>query len=389
MDICLCFCRTTAVKLFPACFSNTSRNDSARRHLLQAVLPTSSRSSSSDSSYYGYISTQLLWDPSLIAKPQHSVDVAPLVLGLILGLVLIAAVAAVLLRVRRRGRRMLQYQQHGTSKHWAGPESGYPLGACCWKQPWKKDIHLQRLVANGTVGQNGSVYTATDNHTASWAAADGPGQIHEIPVLSSITNLDTSGVVGPVGSLENSRHGPMVFPPRPLLAAQNHYSGAFAVGSSLQLSAQPSPHYRELVDATHIGQYESKLSGGLDIVDGLNSVHPATITGGGYTTDGNTTIASEGTGGVGGVGGTGGQHKQHKQQVFEDARRRLGAAGGDLARSDALVLESVLGEGTFGKVFKGMCAAVKLLTVLQQRCTCFCIAWTAYYAAVLIACKCQ
>jgi hypothetical protein len=43
----------------------------------------------------------------------------------------------------------------------------------------------------------------------------------------------------------------------------------------------------------------------------------------------------------------------HKQQVFEDARKRLGATAGDLARSDALVLEAVLGEGTFGKVFKG------------------------------------
>jgi hypothetical protein len=43
----------------------------------------------------------------------------------------------------------------------------------------------------------------------------------------------------------------------------------------------------------------------------------------------------------------------HKQQVFEDARKRLGTKAGDLARSDALVLEAVLGEGTFGKVFRG------------------------------------
>jgi len=55
---------------------------------------------------------------------------------------------------------------------------------------------------------------------------------------------------------------------------------------------------------------------------------------------------------------------QHKQQLFEAARKRLGAVAGDLARSDALVLEAVLGEGTFGKVFKGECAD----RVCQERC---------------------
>jgi hypothetical protein len=53
------------------------------------------------------------------------------------------------------------------------------------------------------------------------------------------------------------------------------------------------------------------------------------------------------------VGDGGVVRGHHKQQVFEDARKRLGATAGDLARSDALVLEAVLGEGTFGKVFKG------------------------------------
>jgi hypothetical protein len=56
-------------------------------------------------------------------------------------------------------------------------------------------------------------------------------------------------------------------------------------------------------------------------------------------------------GAAAGDGGVGRGH--HKQQVFEDARKRLGTTAGDLARSDALVLEAVLGEGTFGKVFKG------------------------------------
>jgi hypothetical protein len=54
-------------------------------------------------------------------------------------------------------------------------------------------------------------------------------------------------------------------------------------------------------------------------------------------------------GGQKGGGGIG----QYKQQVFEAARKQLGATAGDLARSDALVLEVVLGEGSFGKVFRG------------------------------------
>jgi hypothetical protein len=50
---------------------------------------------------------------------------------------------------------------------------------------------------------------------------------------------------------------------------------------------------------------------------------------------------------VGGMLATSGG--QHKQAVFEDARRRLNTTAGALARDDALVLEAVLGEGTFGK----------------------------------------
>eukprot|EP00775_Hariotina_reticulata_P010053 gene10053-10209_t len=67
--------------------------------------------------------------------------------------------------------------------------------------------------------------------------------------------------------------------------------------------------------------------------------------------DANMTATEEGTAGLEGAVGlvTG----QHKQQLFEAARKQLGAVAGDLARSDALVLEAVLGEGTFGKVFKG------------------------------------
>jgi hypothetical protein len=53
-------------------------------------------------------------------------------------------------------------------------------------------------------------------------------------------------------------------------------------------------------------------------------------------------------------GGTANAPGHHKQQMFEAARKQLGGTAGDLAGRDALVLESVLGEGTFGKVFKGV-----------------------------------
>jgi hypothetical protein len=40
--------------------------------------------------------------------------------------------------------------------------------------------------------------------------------------------------------------------------------------------------------------------------------------------------------------------------MFEEARRLVGQARhGTMAQKDNLSLESVLGEGTFGKVFKG------------------------------------
>eukprot|EP00878_Enallax_costatus_P023890 GHUV01025449.1.p1 GENE.GHUV01025449.1~~GHUV01025449.1.p1 ORF type:complete len:374 (+),score=108.50 GHUV01025449.1:176-1297(+) len=344
-------------------FGSSSNSSSTSRRLMQTSATPSSSSNSGGDSYYGYIDSQLDWDPSLAAKAQRSVEVAPLVLGLLLGLVLVAAVlAGSLLLVRRRRRRMQQYQHDG-SKHGADVEHGrarHPRGACCWKPAGRKDSHWQILAANGTAGQNGSAYAAADSLNAGWGGGDGPRNGHDIAILTSISNHDASGVIGPVGSAENSRHGPSVYPPRPSLAQQNHFSGLFAGDHSPQLSAQPSPHYRELADANHLGQYESRASGGFDLVDRFNSsraVHPVTTTGGGFTTDGHTTVTDEGTGGGGGVGVTGGQQKQHKQQVFEDARRRLGAAGGDLARSDALVLESVLGEGTFGKVFKGVYVA--------------------------------
>jgi hypothetical protein len=43
-----------------------------------------------------------------------------------------------------------------------------------------------------------------------------------------------------------------------------------------------------------------------------------------------------------------------KQALFEEARKMIGQARhGAMARKDNLRLESVMGEGTFGKVFKG------------------------------------
>jgi hypothetical protein len=102
-----------------------------------------------------------------------------------------------------------------------------------------------------------------------------------------------------------------------------------------------------------------------------------------YTTeDGTQQQQQQQGGGAAGDAGVGRGH--HKQQVFEDARKRLGATAGDLARSDALVLEAVLGEGTFGKVFKGEQDSAKCVvpnSVLWHKGVQSSLAMTRYYVA--------
>ena len=75
----------------------------------------------------------------------------------------------------------------------------------------------------------------------------------------------------------------------------------------------------------------------------------------GYEQESEQLMAPQREGGKGaGVVGGGRKSGQHKQAMFEEARRLVGQARhGAMAQKDNLSLESVLGEGTFGKVFKG------------------------------------
>lgn len=323
-----------------------------------AIRSSNSNSSSASGSYYGYINANLAWDAALSAaagQDKPKVDVTALVLGLILGAVVLAALTFVLIRAARKRRGKQRYKKHSAD---VVAHSSTQNGRCCWINPHTGKQQWHTVPSYQDVRSAGSAFTAPTAANGAHAAVSSADMQHEdahdVALLGSLGGYDTAGMLGRVGSAEGSRQG-LHIPP----AAGAPPHSMHSVPLRGDHSPPPMQHYlSDLADGGYIGPYEKKFSGGLDPerMNSSRAVQFGTLTGGGFTTDANTTVTEEGTGGQSAAGGgAGGQHKQHKQQVFEDARRRLGATAGDLARSDALVLESVLGEGTFGKVFKGTC----------------------------------
>lgn len=201
-------------------------------------------------------------------------------------------------------------------------------------------------------GQHGGLYSSAD--AAAAAAAGGHHHLHVHTSPNSATTTVMSNVIrGGVGA---SAVG----------------VDAAAAAASLYDFVQKHQQYQHGAEGGEIlvhegGQRAGAAAGaGMLSPDGLTAAAAAAAAAGlEYGLEGTGTTAGDDE--AGDAGGGGGQHKggggaggfgQHKQQVFEAARRQLGATAGDLARSDALVLEAVLGEGSFGKVFRGEADAV-------------------------------
>eukprot|EP00879_Flechtneria_rotunda_P021879 GHRR01023074.1.p1 GENE.GHRR01023074.1~~GHRR01023074.1.p1 ORF type:complete len:353 (+),score=134.22 GHRR01023074.1:94-1059(+) len=286
--------------------------------------------SSSQGGYYGYSFVQLSWQPnSGFSSPQQdgsASTVAAIVLGSLLGaLLLLLAAGFALLHWRNKRYARMGY----TVK---------PSWGCCGPNPGLPVIG------------GGKRSDGTGSDAASAAA------LKNVALYSPAGPVGTT--VGRSASIENSQVrltmlGPDGVGPQWVTEPKNQGGE-----SHHSLYGQHQADY----EAGYM-QYDRRQLANLEACASSHRGRPYTAgplvsnahqfnSPPGPATEGNTTGTDEGTGGDMEGGGVD-RRGQHKQQVFEDARKRLGATAGDLAHRDALVLEAVLGEGTFGKVFRG------------------------------------
>lgn len=308
----------------------------------------------SGAGYYAWVGTQLSWGARKAAAGSHDSlgpgSIAAIVLGCVLGLVLIAAATALLLHKRRQRRRPQQWSEVQPSSR----------DTSCWDICGRRSQGQQQLLQPG-MGSSYADFTANSwgqqvppcasvlasfgsggrdtslragpayySHTSQGAAGalNGPGTMTAGMLVHTSPNSGTTGAsfrvpVGPGG--EATRFQDLMMQQQQQQGLDVEYAGpSFARGTDTCLAAAAA---------------------------GVTASGAAAAAAGVGAEQGDATDASGGddAGGQKGGGGIG----QYKQQVFEAARKQLGATAGDLARSDALVLEVVLGEGSFGKVFRG------------------------------------
>jgi hypothetical protein len=267
------------------------------------------------------VGTQLSWSPrpapAAAGGLQGAGAIAAVVLGSILGLIMLLAAAALFVQLQR-WRRQRRY----------GMVGGKEAGPSCWDACLGQHHQQQLLPPDGS----------------SWAEA---------------RPSNGSSARGPLGASAAA------------VVPSHYFAGAYLVHTSPN-SATTVKSFRGVggdataaaaaaaVAAGFIGHQQQQQCA-LEVEAAGPSYRPTSSVAGPVAgslfagaalsqgPEGTEATGADDTGAYRGVGGG-----QHKQQVFEAARRQLGATAGDLARSDALVLEAVLGEGSFGKVWKGM-----------------------------------
>lgn len=335
------------------------------RSLLQ--LPGSGSSNSSRSAnpgaetvaggaYYAWVGTQLSWGDRAAAAPKKGLTdpgaIAAVVLGTVLGLVLILAVIALLLQCRccrhphQQQWGVMGGSGKGSSSCWSlccgqGPEHqllppGLPSSYLEYNHSWGPGMgpqvppgasvlasfgSAQRVFGDGSV-QAGLAYNSAGSDVGAGvqngpnAAAAAALMVHTSPNSATTgTSFRTPLGQGGDGNLYD---------------VIQHHQQQQQLGLDVQ---RAGPSFSRAA--------REELAAGVTVA--------AAAVAADRVQDGTESSGREDAGGQMGAAGGG----QHKQQVFEAARRQLGATAGDLARSDALVLEAVLGEGSFGKVFRG------------------------------------
>lgn len=360
---CMCVGRSAAAQLLSgrdtgSLSSNSSSNTPSRQKLRSLLATTSTSSSSNSSGYYAWVGTELGWGPRVAAPPSRGLSepgaIAAVVLGSVLGLIIVLAVVALFL-------------QHRRQRVWGAGRDKSCLGLC-WAQ--KAD---QQLLATG--GAGGSSHA---DPNSSWAL-HAPGSSALRASFGSVRHggADSSVRGGQLGgSVRGGQLGGGI--PAWQLGGSVHSDGAawnahfaqhaFVVHTSPNSATTAYSLPRGVAGDGRTGslydlvQHHQPQQHGLEVEQagpsnrpvaghagpGLEGLAASAAAVGDQQQDG-----TEGTGADAAEGRLNGAGGQHKQQVFEAARRQLGATAGDLARSDALVLESVLGEGSFGKVFRG------------------------------------
>jgi hypothetical protein len=291
--------------------------------------------------YYAWVGTQLTWGGRAAAPaPTQGLSnpgaIAAVVLGSILGLVLILAAVALLLQ-----RRHMQHQQYIDADS-AGKHSNSCWSLCCGQGP------EQQLLPPGY----GASYTEYNN---SWGPQMPPGasvlasfgsggQVYGDGLVEAGLRYNSGTSQGAAGA---AYHGQVVSAGAAghlVHTSPNSGTTGMSVGLALGIDGEPAG----AGNLYELEQQQQQYGPDLEhtqrsFLRGAAGAETQADQG-----NGGTVTSTEGTG-QHGAGGRG----QHKQQVFEAARRQLGATAGDLAPSDALVLEAVLGEGSFGKVFRG------------------------------------
>jgi hypothetical protein len=375
--------RSKAAQLFPEFFAGSQQQQQQQ--------------AANSSSFFRFINTHLQWDPSLpaaaaaAAAPQKLSpgSTAAVVLGTLLGVLLLGMLAALLLVAsRRRARR----PSSSSSSSSAGKDAASSSGRWFW----------QRQQRHGRGGGGSSFWPsqgrdhnvdadreASDAHLALYAAAAGYAECGEgrpsgAGARDSLMRSFMSA--GGRNASSSAGNGPARCVSDLGRQQQQQMAAAFAAGASVSgrgtwdLEAALHPQQlQQLADATAAEIHARQMSGtceqgskGNNNNTSLRALHGAiagAAAGIGQTSFEVHTATEDGTqqgmqqqgiqqgaaaaaaAAAGDAAAVGRGH--HKQQVFEDARKRLGTKAGDLARSDALVLEAVLGEGTFGKVFRG------------------------------------
>jgi hypothetical protein len=334
--------------------SHSNSRSSSSRGLLQAgSVPNSA-------AYYSWVGTEMHWAPRPAASSTtpHGLTepgaVAAVVLGCVLGLLLLLLAVLGLLLQRRRRRHLLHAWGLGEA-----PEKDRGCWGLCGGVSGDPSHQLPPCVAG--------IGYPEFNH--SWRQ-------HQIPPGASVL-ASFGSAQHPYGNAQQpygdtSMHGGRVFfrsnsdgVANPNTVGMSGYAVQTSPASATTTRSYRGPGGGEaaaaaaLANLCDLGYLQQQQ--GLDVEQGgapygIGSAARDRLL---ASAAGNTTAraTSETTDAEGDAGGNrataGGGGGQHKQQVFEAARRQLGATAGDLARSDALVLEAVLGEGSFGKVFRG------------------------------------